>query len=103
MKNSFSLYLFFFFDTARNFQLIDLLSNTYHVQELKGSRGVVLAAFPEASPEKSASSVDEILKSIPTTRLTLQTDQKNSPGKYGGTVNATNNGPQIGVVRLGLG
>ena len=44
---------------------------------MKGSQAAVLEAFLVASPEKSASSEDELLKSTPATPPALQTDQKN--------------------------
>ena len=62
----------------------DVLLNTFHAQELKGSPTVVLVAFPEVSPEMSAPSADVTLMSIPVTLTELQTNQKNSPGNIVG-------------------
>ena len=58
----------------------DVLLNTFHAQELKGSPTVVLVAFPEVSPEMSVPSGDVTLMSIPVTLTELQTNRKNSPG-----------------------
>ena len=62
----------------------DILLNTFHAQELKGSPTVVLVAFPEVSPEMSAPSADVTLMSIPVTLTELQTNRKNSPGNIVG-------------------
>ena len=62
----------------------DVLLNTFHAQELKGSPTVVLVAFPEVSPEMSAPSADVTLMSIPVTLTELQTNRKNSPGNIVG-------------------
>ena len=58
----------------------DVLLNTFHAQELKGSPTVVLVAFPEVSPEMLVPSGDVTLMSIPVTLTELQTNRKNSPG-----------------------
>lgn len=62
----------------------DVLLNTFHAQELKGSPTVVLVAFPEVSPEMSAPSADVTQMSIPVTLTELQTNRKNSPGNIVG-------------------
>ena len=63
-----------------NINQADLLSNIFHVPETRECLVAVLVAFLVASPEKLASSEDELLKSNPAIQLTLQIDQKNSPG-----------------------
>lgn len=63
-----------------NINLADLLSNIFHVPETRECLVAVLVAFLVASPEKLASSEDELLKSNPAIQPSLQIDQKNSPG-----------------------
>lgn len=63
-----------------NINQADLLSNIFHVPATRECLIAVLVAFLVASPEKLASSEDELLKSNPAIQPTLQIDQKNSPG-----------------------
>ena len=63
-----------------NINQADLLSNIFHVPATRECLVAVLVAFLVASPEKLASSEDELLKSNPAIQPTLQIDQKNSPG-----------------------
>ena len=61
--------------------LIYLLSDIFHVLELRESPTVVLEAFLAANPEMLAFSADELLMSTPAAQLTLQKERKNSPNE----------------------